>query len=148
MGTDIWDYLEVRDDTGRWNLVPETEFPREDPYDAASPLAGLRSYAMFAFIADVRNRYDIPPLARLRGLPNDLSDDLAACLQPWQDMHAGESWLTLDELLDVDYDRPVQRDDEQIPLREFLGEWFIERIHWLRRFGPPRDVRIVFLFDC
>jgi hypothetical protein len=45
---------------------------------------------------------------------------------PWPTYATGGSWLTIDELVNHDYDRIVTRFGETKPLREFLGEEFIQ----------------------
>lgn len=55
-----------------------------------------------------------------------------------------KSWLTLDELVEHDYDRIVTRIGETKPLREFLGEKFIQFWRDVKAQGAER---IVFAFS-
>ena len=56
----------------------------------------------------------------------------------------GQSWLTLDELVNHDYDRVVTRFGETKTLREFLGNQFIDFWKEMQQRGAER---IIFAFD-
>lgn len=56
----------------------------------------------------------------------------------------GKSWLTIEELVNHDYDRIVTRNSETKPLREFLGEQFINFWKEMQSRGAER---IIFGFD-
>lgn len=55
-----------------------------------------------------------------------------------------KSWLSIDELVNHDYDRIVTRHGETKPLREFLGSQFIDFWKEMKSRGAER---IVFGFD-
>lgn len=115
----------------------------------------VRSYALFGFLADVRNYSAITPISQPRGLPewyNANEEDT------W-DYHSF-SWLTLEELESYDYDQIVEDrrctrnhdggctcdpgQGEKMTLREFLSEWYFKELAKMRSSGV--DV-IVFWFD-
>ena len=125
MGCDIHVRAEVR--TGdEW--VPVTE-PLE-------PFEG-RNYYMFSLFAGVRFRFGYPAAIRApRGLPRDVSEPVSAALSD-RDYHS-ESWLTVGELLAVDY----TLEDKQT-----LGPCYFDDLATLKQLGEPDDVRIVFAFD-
>lgn len=56
----------------------------------------------------------------------------------------GQSWLSIDELINHDYDRTVTRFGETKPLREFLGDKFINFWKEMEALGAQR---IIFGFD-
>lgn len=151
MGCDIHSAVEVFTD-GKWEWTGER------------PL-GDRNYALFGWLADVRNYSAIEPLAQPRGIPED------CYIEDIEDYILGDhsfSWFLLSELLAVDYeaevnDRRVTRqvgknswdggctgtpeEGEKLPLREFLGEEFFEALDIMKTLGPPEKVRLVFGFD-
>lgn len=77
-------------------------------------------------------------IAHARGYPEDFDAEQAYVTKfwdpvtndnpevdiPWPDQQG--SWVTIDELVNHDYDRTVTRHGETKPLREFLGEEFIQ----------------------
>lgn len=75
-------------------------------------------YALFGFLADVRNYSAVPPLSQPRGLPEDfelmLADEAGEWLEDEPDIPKGYlgdhsfSWLAIKELLTFDYDQPVE----------------------------------------
>lgn len=119
MGTDITMYAEVRRNK-QWAKVgkvfkntyyladrPETEWntPLTDhPYDD-------RNYDLFAILADVRNGHGFAgcrtskgfnPIAEPKGLPDDITPEVAEMLDDWG---YGYSWFTLKELKDYDWNQ-------------------------------------------
>lgn len=120
---------------------------------------GYRSYALFGFLADVRNYSAVKPISEERGRPEDFSDD---------DDALGDhsfSWLSVSELLAFNYDamtedRRCQRqigpnawtgaatcesgEGKAMTYREFLGEKFFNDLSSLVADGIER---IVFGFD-
>lgn len=68
-----------------------------------------RNYELFAFLANVRNRFDIVPLSEPRGWPKDLSEALEKELKEYWDSDGhSASWFTLRELLEADWDRKIR----------------------------------------
>jgi len=129
-----------------------------------------RSYAMFGFLAGVRNYSAITPISEPRGWPKDFrysrpgrtdddvwyrdSDDYMF------DEYHSHTWLSIDELLSYNYDQIVEDrrvtrngnggvtcdpgEGNQETLREFLGEGFFDDLQTLKECGVER---IVFAFD-
>lgn len=98
MGCDIFSRAERRVE-GVWQVIP-----------GLHPFLGWRSYALFGFLADVRNYSAIPPLSPPRGLPPGLiappdEDDLPD--EEWLGAFSF-SWLSVDEMLAVDYEQTVE----------------------------------------
>ena len=95
-------------------------------------------------------------ISRHRGCPEDFDINQWECVKffdpldpdgdlkvdlPWPGYNV--SWLTLDELVNHDYDRIVTRHGETKPLREFLTEQFIQFWKDIQAKGAER---IVFCF--
>lgn len=124
MGADIHGYVEVFDgERWAWNrddlFVDDSPGPGSgwtcEPFD-------LRSYALFGFLAGVRNR-NVPQIHPCRGLPDDLSPELrekfgftypADCTHPDRGLHGcscvyedaglfSHSWATGAELVGYDF---------------------------------------------
>ncbi len=138
MGCDIHPYVEVRQPDGTWadKTAPE--------------LLHNRTYGRFAFLTggEVRNYSGVPEvLPKPRGYPNGFK------YQDEDGFTHSASYLTLAELLAVDYDqtfvdvRDYDDNDKFVTLRYFLGEGWEEIITELQTLGKPEDVRIVFDFD-
>lgn len=84
----IWRAPHFRDDepVTFWN-VPYTVEPFWE-----------RNYALFGLLADVRNYWDITPIAQPRGVPEDASSVWRGVVDYWdRDLHS-MSWFTYDEL--------------------------------------------------
>lgn len=124
MGADIHSFAEVRKD-GKWLRVEEPVFDDYGDKKTTEPFR-WRSYAVFGFLADVRNYSHCTPISEPKGLPDD-SEYLNTPLDEPQNYsyygydngtaytNKGEiecdanyhsmSWLTLKELLDYDYEQ-------------------------------------------
>ena len=122
-----------------------------------------RCYGAFAFLADVRNYAGIEPLSEPRGIPTDCPSDLHDLLEDGN--YHSHSWFTLDELNDVDYDKPVENrrysaelfpgfvsgsltapvgQGKMIPLRHLISEQYVSLFKRLKDEGCTR---IIFAFD-
>lgn len=106
-----------------------------------------RTYGRFAFLTGgvVRNYSEVPSvLPKPKGLPDGREDSAT-----W-DSHSG-SWLSLEELLKVDYNIVFRNKREagqpEMTLAEFLGPTWFEIMDELASYGLPSEVRIVFDFD-
>lgn len=168
MGCDIHAVAERRVG-GVWTAVEDQVFPldeweqeyRCDPFHD-------RNYAVFGFLAGVRNYSGLAPIAEPRGFPKDASGLAVQAAKSWDADGHSHSHVTLAELLAVDYDAPVE--DRRITvqtgpnsfnggataapgggqittLRERLGSMFMSHLDVLASLGAPDDVRVVFWFD-
>ncbi len=152
MGCDIHPYAEVRRH-GVWHRVTDAIFPDVDNYLfgddkwTAAPF-DARSYHMFTLFAGVRPVDGVPTIADPRGLPADVSPEVRAEHGNDLNWHS-TSWLTLGELLGVDYDQERTAPSGEVgPLREWgFGDWYFDQIKVLQTLGGPGEVRIVFWFD-
>lgn len=158
MGCDIHMHAEKRVD-GKWvkaeRDVPKSKYGnfKEDPLEN-------RSYSYFGWLADVRNYSEVPPISQPRGVPTDMAPETKDSYEGWgSDAHSA-SWLTVDEILAVDFDQVIE--DRRVTiggnggctaepghgkretLREFLGEYAVNALLKLRDEGVER---IVFWFD-
>jgi hypothetical protein len=106
---------------------------------------------LFGWLADVRNESCFPAISQPRGLPDGLSSEVVEVINEWQSAGAGHSysWLSLSELLEVNYDVTCMHtnDSESVRLREHLSEGYFNVLNILKAIGDPNDVRIVFWFD-
>lgn len=127
MGADIHSFAEVKTN-GKWVRVEEPKFDDYGDTKTTEPF-GWRSYAVFGFLADVRNYSCCEPICETKGLPND--SEYLNSISPYaydRNPMNGEvipeneretvkkdvqedgnyhsmSWLTLKELLDFDYEQ-------------------------------------------
>jgi hypothetical protein len=152
MGADIHSHVEVFRD-GAWRKATGNLFPTNEARYGERPDEPFphRNYRMFGFLAGVRD-HDIPPITQPRGLPDDVSPEVRADHGP-DDVHDGDgyfsaSWLTVAELLDEDpYDRTFLSAEGTTTVRDYLDEWFFERVAELTAIGDPKLTRVVFWFD-
>lgn len=161
MGCDMSLMVEKKVD-GRWIKYEQGGF-NGSGRNANTPF-DWRCYAIFSFLADVRQRDDITPISSPKGLPNDseyLNEDLSnpysldygyistgTCYTKGDEIekdidHHSFSFLTIRELMDFDYGR-MATDKETY--REYLGEDFFCDLGTLIEIGNPDEVRIVFWF--
>lgn len=135
MGADIHIWYERREGDG-WVSVedPPVEQSDEWPEPMGGPLA-RRNYAVFAFLAGIRNYKDLVPISAPRGFPDDYEDrDLGIA--------DAASWLSVDELVNFDYTQPA---GPGLPsYREVLPGFFFLDVYALRAGGVER---IVFTFS-
>jgi len=110
MGCDIHCYAEVNK-SGIWEKIgdmfknpwynpdKDDSFYKEfidHPYDD-------RNYNLYAILANVRNGYDLIPIAYPKGLPEDVSDEIKSNSDDWCGDGHSHSWFTFKELLDFDW---------------------------------------------
>lgn len=131
-----------------------------------------RSYALFGFLADVRNYSAVKPISQARGLPEwyikeRYIKELKVIDKPeWfyyepelDRIYCGyhsHSWLTVKELLEFDYEQEIEDrrdyDNEtcevgqgaKMSYMEFLGEYYFKELALLENVGCTY---IVFWFD-
>jgi hypothetical protein len=154
MGCDIHIVAQKRADGGRWEVLTGDFSGSSAPFD-------WRSYAMYGFLANVRNCSAITPISEPRGLPADFVDEDGDF-----DYKHSVSWLSVAELAAIDYDQEIEDrrftrevspnlfngaatcdpgEGERKPLREFLGRAFMADLEKLHELDAER---IVFGFDC
>jgi hypothetical protein len=149
MGCDIHAYVEVNNN-GTWELDKE--------------IFDVRHYGLFGWLANVRNYSGIKPLSEPRGIPEDISDAVKRQLECWaMDAHSC-SYLTGEDLLNVNYDqivwdRRVMRGNDggcttdnpsegrRLTLRQFLNGEVMRDILSLNKYPDRSKVRVVFWFD-
>lgn len=128
----------------RW-ITDDKWVPDEDDYDDGIPwtidrnsrLYRGRNYYLFGVLAGVRGTG--PTISEPRGVPEDASFAYMNELKRWDGDYHSESYFTLKELLDVDWDK-YHKDD-------WLDE-FMETIEKMKKIDPdPTKVRCVFFFD-
>lgn len=134
MGCDIHTVAQRRDERGAWVNV-------EGPFvDSDGPFT-TRNYACFALFAGVRNANGTVPISEPRGIPDGF--DVYAyedATDSWFGDHSF-SWLSLDEITSVDFDRT---EAGHLSLRRLLGEEFFIDLALL---NDLKAERIVLGFD-
>jgi hypothetical protein len=123
----------------RWITADSWKFD-DDYWSVTNECYGGRNYYLFGILAGVRgNGGDFGPISEPRGIPSDVSRSVQVILDDWGSDGHSESYFTLQELLDVDWDK-YKKDD-------WLDE-FMDTIESLKKVDPdPNKVRIVFFFD-
>jgi len=124
MGTDIHLFIEVKQN-GQWQHFDwRKEFEIENThgdwksYDwermMESPFGIDRNYDLFAILADVRNRRGFAgaptgagfkPIDEPRGLPDDITPEVASEAEGWGVDGHSHSWLLLKEVQGYDYEQ-------------------------------------------
>ena len=154
MGCDIHVRIEKKAGPTRYEAVTDAKFGSSRvPFD-------WRCYRTFGFLAGVRNYSGVPPIARQRGFPGDASADVRKTYDLFGWNAHSASWLSITELSEFEYDRPVedrcvQRDNGveytcapgegiMTTYREFLGQSYFEDLEILKHSGIDR---VVFWFD-
>ena len=116
-----------------------------------NPFQRRGDYEVYSFLADVRNYNRCIAIDKPRSLPINISYDVYKIYCEGKIDNYSESYLSLDELLKFDYEKPCrigEEGHEVIPTyREFLGEDFFKELEQLKKLGPIDDIRIVFWFD-
>lgn len=122
---DSWELEEVDDDVYYWSVIRNKRF------------YGGRNYYLFGILAGVR--YDrIEPISNPRGVPNDISEAYKEQLKQWEGDAHSKSYLTLKELLDVDWSKYD---------KEYISD-FLTTIERMKEIDPdPEKVRCLFFFD-
>ena len=145
--TDIHREFEKQQKSGRWR-----SFYLDDVWDE-------RNYALFGFLANVRNYSAVPVVSPPRGLPEDASLTVTKAFGSGE-FHTA-SWLSLDELVSFDYGQTfIDRrniakgfnDNCSVPIaegrraivRDILGPLFF---HHLARMRAARIDRVIFWFE-
>ena len=164
MGCDIHIYVEQRQADGSWSKV---DWPSARPDDYIDGPFDWRSYGVFGFLGyEGRNYSEVPALAEIRGLPEDVSTSVRED-SDGIDWHS-HSWLSVDELSAFDYaqtfeDRRVTVQTgprtfnggataepgggQVVSYREFLGDSFMNDLATLTAMNAVRATRVVFWFD-
>lgn len=151
MGCDIHPHVEVKTN-GKWEISTKDVFSLDDfdkkdyKKEKCNSPFDWRSYSMFGFLAGVRETCN--PISDPKGLPDDISEEVKK-EHEYMDMDAhSESFLTLKELSDFDYDKQVISSVNEIKTyRDFLSEMYFTHLSELKTLGEPENVRVVFWFD-
>ena len=167
MSTYITSFAEVQRD-GVWKKVGEI-FPDRffDRVELKDHPFGNQNYAVFGFLANVRNYSMCECVTYYYGLPDDVSQEIQEDYESWEEYHTA-CHCYLDDLLDVDYDREFENrrvtreimpnvfngaaiakegEGKMMTYKEHLGEEFFEHLAILKELGDPENVRVVYWFD-
>jgi len=159
MGTDIWLYIEYKDDKGKWVLDEDQKCPNNcDEYDKDDEEVDcpkccydgyiehdiMRSYLLFSILANVRNDYGLNPISAPRGIPENASEEYIKIANNDPDNHS-HSYHTLKQL--KEYDEKYDGEEGYEYLKKYLSpiDNFLEEL--ARKYGGDDNVRIVFFFD-
>ena len=108
MECDIHLFVEVNNN-GVWESVDE--WVTEDDYTSVEYEKRFyrgRNYDLFALLADVRNYHDIEPISPLKGLPNDISENVKQICDYWNSDAHSHSFFTLKDLLAFDWNKSIK----------------------------------------
>ena len=136
MGTDI--YITVQKRIGdEWVDIDHDRSPG-------------RNYAVFGWLANVRNYAAVPPLSMPRGFPNDVSEEV---LELHENSYT-KTWYDLTELTSFDFDQAVENrrvtrngdggvtadpgEGQMTTYRELFEEHFFEYLDDLAAIGATR----------
>jgi len=124
MGTNIEIYTEKKSN-GTWMacdpIVPNEYYGWEgEPQFCRAPIYDRRNYEVFALLAGVRNRYYIKSVAPLKGLPQDLSEEVRREATEWVREGRLCSYLTLAELQAFDWHGQTFVRDVSLKPEEFV----------------------------
>src|SRR5215470_6254142 len=114
MGCSIQAALEIRR-KGKWAIVErpnkyfgkwsrEGFWDREPELTASIQFDSEKDYDLFAILADVRNGYELEPMSRGRGIPDDISPEGAAAIAS----DHSHTWITLADVLAYGWTRKVE----------------------------------------
>lgn len=131
MGCDIRAFIERKKDNDEdtdppvWEHVPGwvvEDWQRDERGRKRKPrgqqLWISRNYALFGLLAGIRA--DIKPIAKPRGLPADVSPEVAQSAKDWgRDGHT-HSWLTLKEMQDYNPARHKAKYEGLVALNEYV----------------------------
>ncbi len=99
-----------------------------------------RDYFLFSILADVRNDDTVVPISYPRGIPDDPSYPYKLISENWDGDGHSHSYFTLEELLNVDWDK--------YNTDEYGVDGFLETIEKMKGINAdPCDIRCVFFFD-
>ena len=134
------------------NDVEIAEFMAIGTAKAYSPWPfGKQPFAVYALLGGIDNDYGFEAIASWRGVPRDASVRTVKMMEESLATSFGHSWVSLDELLGIDYGKPASRpfseQESEVPLRELLGPRYFADLAACLKFGPPAHTRIVFWFD-
>lgn len=122
MGCDIHAWIEI------------DQFGDEKLYWPFASLHFSRDYTLFAYMAGVRNRDNVTPVAPTRGVPSTVSMTVKCDWEDWNGDAHDTSWLSLSEMEKV---------FEQYPAKELEAVMTMMRVFDSEGWKP----RIVFWFD-
>ena len=106
-----------------------------------------RHRLLFEALSGFHRIVHVTPISPARGLPQDLSSDLAQVVAWWGDDVLDPSWLTLREALDwPGWDEPIRTTLGYEVLRTSAAD-FLEALARIER-EAGQDARIVFSYDC
>lgn len=121
MGTDIHFFVEKKVGDkwvtlDEWKSEDHSAWAGGTYYSPKTELYGSRNYDTFAILADVRNGYGFAgvdtgegfvPISAPKGYPDDMCKELKSHV--YDDDYHSESWLTLKELLDYNWNRTTKQ---------------------------------------
>jgi len=136
MGCDIHIFAETKNKTGEWMPVTEPVFASTLGDSMTARLYDGRNYQLFSILADVRNGIGfggcdtgdrLNPISDPKGLPEDVSKEVAEKSDSWGEDGHSHSFFMLKELLDYDW-------DQESKLRGFVS---FDQYRYYKKHGKP-----------
>lgn len=159
MGVSIISYAEVLNkQTGKWELAGNVFSDKRFYTDKMTHKPfHWRSYALFGFLADIRNNAGCEPIPGLKDIPDDATEKVINTSRGWYDGSDDlqGNCLYLEDMLDFDYDKTFvdkteyynRSKNEIVSYRDFLGAGYFKTLDELSSLGNPSDVRVIFWFS-
>lgn len=112
--------------------------PRTDqPYNG-------RNYTLFGVLAGVRDNSMDMISEDLRGLPDDVSEEIYELSNEWDMDGHSHNYLYLDEILNSEY---YKMSDDELDDIGLGTHFFRDTVNSISELGDSKDIRIVFWFD-
>ncbi|WP_414657290.1 hypothetical protein ACINK0_02930 [Deinococcus sp. VB343] len=153
MGLDLICEFERWTENG-WVYLPVWEQESPELFDTAA-LSISHDYDFFGLLG--RDYLSVPPIALKRGLPTDATAEVRAIWEGLKDDPSitNLSWVTLDELVDYDWDTEFYgsiyslQEGESRSARVAASDFLTRTLPYLQTLvSDPRCLRMVFWFGC
>ncbi|WP_103109492.1 hypothetical protein [Brevibacillus reuszeri] len=108
MGCSIHLLVEKKEDN-KWIAVQDPNPQTDEETRDYLWLSYWQNYDDYAALCGVRNYSNVVPIHEAKGFPDDASDVTKEEYEIWKDDCHHRSWVTLEELLNVDWNRKVTK---------------------------------------
>lgn len=159
MGADIFSKAEFRNEVGEWEVVGKvfTDKFSDERVELTDEPFSWRQYRLFAFLANVRNDFNVTPI-KTRELPDDATEETkrwCTGVYDGSDEMQGKC-LYLKDMLEFDYEQEFTDKNPYLgeypvkhvtSYRDFLGEDYFRVLEELKVLGTGDNVRVYYWFS-